>query len=195
MKYFSLFSGEKVLSRTGKKIVPSKEAEILLEAKELIEKTQKDVLDYKESTAKECEILKEEAENLYYNGPDQSIVNYMTLKLGIDVCNLSKTLAEQEVTGCCVTSPHFEQKNGYLLDKGVRLTYLHYIGISSKVFKRLCQGENLDFPYRDIFLHYRYLNAPEDLPDFNEPLRSYQPPQPSITKKLKRKFSKIFGND
>ncbi len=140
------------------------------------------------------EQLKEEAEILYYNGPDQSIVNYMTLKLGIDVCNLSKTLAKQEVTGCCVTSPHFEQKNGYLLDKGVRLTYLHYIGISSKIFKRLCQGENLDFPYRDIFLHYRYLNTPGDFPDFNEPLRSYQSPPLSMTKKLKRKFSKMFGN-
>lgn len=81
MKYFSLFSGEKVLSRSGKKIVPSKEAEILLEAKELIEKTQKDVLDYKESTAKECEVLKEEAEK---KGFDEGIKKLHEHNLHLD---------------------------------------------------------------------------------------------------------------
>lgn len=53
-----------------------------------------------------------------------------------------------------------------MYDKGKRLTYLHYIGVSSSVFRRLCEGENLDCPYRDVFLHYRYLHEPENCPKF-----------------------------
>jgi hypothetical protein len=109
------------------------------------------------------EELRHEAELLYFNGPDQSIVNYMTLKLGIRVCNLSRVLPKEQVTGCCVTSPHFLQKDNYLLDKGQRLTYLHYIGVPSSYFTRLFQGENIDIPYRDIFLDYRYLHDPEQI--------------------------------
>jgi len=42
-----------------------------------------------------------------------------------------------------------------------------------------CSGENLDFPYRDIFLHYRYLYEPSQRPVFTDTLKPYQPlPQP-----------------
>ena len=110
--------------------------------------------------------LQTEADVLYINGPDQSIVNYMVLKLGLSVFNLARQLPTKERTGCCVTSSHFEREGDALYDHGNRLTYLHYIGLSSKYFARLCQGENLDFPYRDIFLHYRYLHSPDDRPQF-----------------------------
>lgn len=135
------------------------------------------------------EQLKTEADVLYINGPDQAIVNYMVLKLGLDIRNLSKWLPADQVTGCCATSPHFEVQEDYLVDRGKRLTYLHYIGISSRFFTRLCAGENLDFAYRDTFLHYRYLHSPEQCPVFQGKPKSIaeQAPRP-IWKRLKSRL-------
>ncbi len=101
-----------------------------------------------------------EAEVLYLNAPNQSVLNYMTMRTQIGVHNLAQSLPESQRTGNSVTSPHFEQRDALLYDQGKRLTYLHYIGLSSQLFSRLCAGENIDFPYRDLFLHYRYLNQP-----------------------------------
>ncbi len=98
-----------------------------------------------------------DAEILYHSGPDQSILNYMVMKSGIDAINLSRTLPAQDRTGCCVTSPHFEEKGRVLFDGDNQLIYLHYIGVGSRFFRRVCEGENILFPYRDLFLHYRYL--------------------------------------
>lgn len=101
---------------------------------------------------------------LYPESKDQSVLNYMVMKSGLSVYNCALRLPEKEVTGNSVTSSHFEARDGILYDKGVRLTYLHYIGLSHRVFSRLCLGENIMFPYRDVFLHYRYLREPDKRP-------------------------------
>ncbi|MFS8117823.1 MAG: hypothetical protein ACMG55_04935, partial [Microcoleus sp.] len=72
-----------------------------------------------------------------------------------------------------VTSQHFEARDFILYDKGNRLIYLHYIGVQPDLIRRVCAGENIEFPYRDLFLHYRYLREPEKRPIFTEPLKSY----------------------
>ncbi|MEO1636585.1 MAG: hypothetical protein AAFS04_16055, partial [Cyanobacteria bacterium J06631_9] len=46
-----------------------------------------------------------------------------------------------------------------LFDRQKQLTYLHYIGISAKFFEQVCAGKNILFPYRDLFLYYRYLRS------------------------------------
>jgi len=107
-----------------------------------------------------------ESEVLYFNAPDQTLLNYMRMRLKLSSCNLAFHLPKEKVTGNCVTSTHFELQNNLLYDKGVRLTYLHYIGLSSQLFTRICAGENINFPYRDIFLYYRYLYEPEKKPQF-----------------------------
>ena len=137
------------------------------------------------------EQLKTEADVLYINGPDQAIVNYMVLKLGLNIRNLSKCLPANQVTGCCATSSHFEQQNHYLVDDGKRLTYLHYIGIGSRFFARLCTGENLDFPYRDVFLHYRYLDSPDQRPVFQGKPRSIVD-QESLAKRFMKRLKSRF---
>ena len=98
-----------------------------------------------------------DANILYANGPDQSILNYMVMKSGLKAVNLSRTLPAEQRTGCCVTSPHFEERDHILYDQQQQLIYLHYIGVGSQFFRRVCAGENILFPYRDLFLHYRYL--------------------------------------
>ncbi|NEP05002.1 MAG: sugar transferase, partial [Okeania sp. SIO4D6] len=105
-----------------------------------------------------------EGEILYTSAPNQSLLNYMKMRLDIPVYNFGLDLPPEKRTGCSVTSPHFEEKDHVLYDKGERLTYLHYIGVSSKAFAKICAGENIDIPYRDIFLHYRYLHEAEKKP-------------------------------
>jgi hypothetical protein len=56
-----------------------------------------------------------------------------------------------------------------LYDKGRRLTYLHYMSISAAKINQLCAGEDVEIPYRDVFLHYRYLNSPETQPKLAPP--------------------------
>lgn len=128
-----------------------------------------------------------ESEILYLEAPNQSVLNYTIMSLGLKVYNFALNLPEDQKTGCSVTSSHFESKNNLLYDKGTRLTYLHYIGLSYKLFTRLCQGENFDFPYRDLFLHYRYLHEPEKRPQFQGKPKPYNPP-PSLTKKILKKL-------
>ncbi|TVQ07383.1 MAG: sugar transferase [Leptolyngbya sp. DLM2.Bin27] len=105
-----------------------------------------------------------EAAVLYPMAPDQTILNYLVMRRGVNSCNLALTLPLEQRTGNSVTSSHFTVKNHRIYDKGVPLLYLHYIGLSAKLFTRLCNGENVDFPYRDVFLHYRYCHDPASRP-------------------------------
>jgi len=129
-----------------------------------------------------------EAEIVYPMAVDQPLLNYMMMRSNCAISNLALQLPKEERTGCCVTSPHFQALDNILYDKGKRLTYLHYIGLSSSLFTRLCSGENLDFPYRDIFLHYRYLYEPSQRPIFTGSPKPYQTPNPTFWQKVTRKL-------
>lgn len=131
-------------------------------------------------------LVQGEAEILYDMAPDQTILNYMVMRSRISNFNFARQLPEIERTGCCVTSTHFEDRNHILYDKGNQLTYFHYIGLSSKLFNRVCDGENIDFPYRDIFLHYRYLHEPEKRPKFVTKPKAYNAPPSLGTRILKK---------
>lgn len=121
-----------------------------------------------------------DADILYANGPDQSILNYMVMKSGMDAVNLARSLPAEKRTGCCVTSPHFQESNHVLFDHQEQLTYLHYIGVGSQFFRQLCAGENILFPYRELFLYYRYLKEPAACPQPIGPATDYL--QPTLTK-------------
>lgn len=116
-----------------------------------------------------------EAVVLYPMAPDQTILNYLVMRHGVNSCNLAVTLPTDQRTGNSVTSSHFTIENHRVYDKGIPLLYLHYIGLSSKLFARLCQGENIDLPYRDVFMHYRYLHAPDTRPSLVGNLGSNRP--------------------
>ena len=122
-------------------------------------------------------LKEDEAEILYPMAPDQTIINYMMMRAGKSVYNLALNLPPEQKTGCCITSPHFQEKEHILYDKNRRLTYLHYIGLSSSVIAKVCQGENIDFPYRDTFLYYRFLKNPQDKPQF---VGKPQPLEPKV---------------
>lgn len=128
-----------------------------------------------------------EAEILYPMAPDQTLINYMMMRSGYSVYNLALNLPKEEITGCCVTSSHFQTKDNILYDKDIRLTYIHYIGLSSRIFAQICTGINIDFPYKDLFLYYRYLYEPEKYPQFTnkaQPFKKY----PGLAERLMHKF-------
>lgn len=112
-----------------------------------------------------------EAEILYPNAPNQSVLNYMAMRLAqrqgesFSIHNLALHLPPEQATGNSVTSSHFVERDGWVYDRGNPLTYLHYIGLSADVFNQLCSGKNVDFPYRETFLHYRFLHEPEKRPE------------------------------
>ncbi|WP_293334901.1 Npun_R2821/Npun_R2822 family protein [Microcoleus sp. CAWBG58] len=120
-----------------------------------------------------AELQSGDAEILYAGAGEQPLLNYMVMKTGTNSYNFACSLPDSEKTGCSVTSPHFQTQDKILYDKGNRLTYIHYIGVQPDLIRRVCAGENIDFPYRDLFLHYRYLREPEKRPIFTEPLKSY----------------------
>lgn len=133
-----------------------------------------------------------EREILYPTG-DQPVVNYMFMRSGLKICNLAHHLPADEITGCAVTSTHFQEKDHILYDHGNRLTYIHYIGIPPNINQAVCAGENIDFPYRDLFLYYRYLHEPEKRPVFTDPPRSYGEKPPSLFTRALRKLKLIKG--
>jgi hypothetical protein len=116
-----------------------------------------------------------EAEILYPMAPDQTLLNYMMMRSSVPFYNFALHVDKDRRVGNCVKSAHFIEREHLLYDKGYRLNYLHYIGLSSNLFRRVCSGENIDFPYRDLFLHYRYLHEPEKKPIFTSPSQWYEP--------------------
>jgi hypothetical protein len=129
-----------------------------------------------------------EAEVLYPMAPDQTILSYFVLRKPLKSVNLALHWPAEKRTGNSVTSPHFEERGDAVFDGDRKLLYLHYIGVSSKLFGRLCQGENMDIPYRDVFLHYRYLHAPDERPRLTGPKVQPQPSRPPLWKRALNKL-------
>jgi len=58
------------------------------------------------------------------------------------------------------------------------------------VMEAVCKGKNVEFPYRDVFLYYRYLHEPEKRPVFTTPGVPYNvSSKPSLVKRILRKFN------
>ena len=113
-----------------------------------------------QSTSEELEIMSS-------RGADQSLLNYLVARSKISFYNFAYAQPEQ-VTGNHWSS-QFEVIDGVLYDKGRRLTYLHYMSIPAAKINLLCAGEDVEIPYRDVFLHYRYLKSPQMRPKLVRP--------------------------
>jgi hypothetical protein len=121
-----------------------------------------------------------DVEVLPWRGPDQSLFNYLVQQSGISFYNVAHSNA---ATGSHWSS-QFEEKDHLLYDQGNRLTYLHYMSVASTQFTQLCQGYDVAIPYRDLFLHYRYLKAPAQRPTRLVPLKSPHPIRQFVQRKM-----------
>lgn len=85
---------------------------------------------------------------------EQIKLTYMTLKKNLSLYNFTLDESSDFNTGVCVTSPHFQEKNHLLYDKGKKLTYLHYMGIKNERLRRLCEWEKLNLPFKDQLVYF-----------------------------------------
>ncbi len=120
-------------------------------------------------------------------GTDQSLMNYLVLRSQISYYNFAAT----GTAPGSHWSSNFEQRDRVLYDKGQPLTYLHYMSISSTAFTSLCQGQDVSIPYRDLFLHYRYLNTPQDRPQAFKSPSALMQARSAIAKFRKQKISNL----
>lgn len=116
--------------------------------------------------SKMSEILRECAQHREYfdftqNVTDQPILNYIVLKLIKRRCNLVK--ASESEPGSWAGSPHFQEIDYVLYDKGKKLKYIHWAGIPIK----------FGSPYWQLWKHYRYLN--EERPNLVQKIFRYLP--------------------
>jgi hypothetical protein len=133
-----------------------------------------------------------EADVMAFLAPDQSLFNYMVLRSGISYYNFAYHDVER-ATGNHWSSK-FDVVDNVLYDQGKRLTYLHYMSLGSSTFTKLCAGEDMNFSYRDVFLHYRYLKSPEARPQsFKRPSLLMQM-QKNTTGFINQKISNIKLN-
>jgi lipopolysaccharide biosynthesis glycosyltransferase len=132
-----------------------------------------------------------EREILYEGAGEQPLLNYMVMRANLSLYNFAQELPSNQATGCSISSKHFEEREHILYDKGNQLTYLHYIGVPPHIHQAVCTGENIDFPYRELFLYYRYLHEPEKRPVFDNNSIRYDAPQPNLITRALRKFKLI----
>lgn len=124
-----------------------------------------------------------EADLMALWGPDQSLMNYMVLRSKISYYNF----AFHGGAPGSHWSSKFDQVDHLLFDKGRQLTYLHYMSVSSQKFNQLCDSIDAEIPYRDLFLHYRYLKAIAERPSTFAPAQQSHP----FNQLVKRKISNL----
>ena len=98
-----------------------------------------------EKTLRECS-AHEEYFDFTKGVTDQPILNYLVLKNIPKRHNLVKIPGG--APGSWAGSPHFEEKERILYDRGAKLEYLHWAGMKIKP----------GCPYWNVWQHYRYLN-------------------------------------
>lgn len=132
-----------------------------------------------------------EGEILYAGAGEQPLLNYMVMRSNLSFYNFAQQLPAHAATGCSVSSKHFEEREHILYDRGNQLTYLHYIGVPPHIHQAVCAGKNIDFPYRELFLYYRYLHEPDKRPVFANPPQPYNAPAPNLFTRALRKLKLI----
>ncbi len=116
------------------------------------------------------ERLTEQGEAAWINGQgwwdDAFLFNYMTLRSERPLFNMTLSADGQDRTGNCANADPFVEIDQVLYNQeGLKPIHrIHYMGYSSTDFGRLCQGEDVDIRYRQIFLHYRFLKQPDQKP-------------------------------
>jgi hypothetical protein len=125
---------------------------------------------------------------------DAFLFNYMTLVCDRPQFNFTLSDQGSDRTGNCANVDPFVEVDHVLYnEQGSKPIHrIHYMGYSSNSFVRLCQGELNEIPYKDVFLHYRFLKEPEQKPAFLKP--PSQATQASrFLSKAAHKFKKILG--
>jgi hypothetical protein len=117
------------------------------------------------------------------------LFSYITFKLNFKVFNYTLSQNPQDKTGNIAGVDPFVERNLVLYNaQGLKPIHrIHYMGYSSEAFTRLCLGEEIDIPHREVFLHYRFMREPEKAPKSLRKVGLYI----KILRSLKKGFSKL----
>lgn len=117
------------------------------------------------SRLKEQLIEKREVEWINGHGwwDDVFLFNYLTLRCDRPLFNFTLSPNGQDRTGNCADADPFVNVDNVLYnEQGLKPIHrLHYMNYSSRDFARLCNGEDVDIRYKDVFLSYRFFKQPE----------------------------------
>lgn len=118
---------------------------------------------------------------------DVFLFNYLTFRCNRPLYNFTQSEDSRDKTGNCADSnPFVEIDNVLYNEEGLKPIHrIHYMNYPSIDFTRLCQGEEVNIRYQEIFLTYRFLKNPEAKPT--------QLVSPSALTKLGRKFQTYTG--
>ena len=114
--------------------------------------------------------LVEDREIEWLNGDgwwdDVHLFNYLTLRSEQSLFNFTLSSNGQERTGNCAGADPFVNIDHVLYNQqGLKPIHrIHYMNYASQDFSRLCQGEDVNIPYQEEFLYYRFLKQPEQRP-------------------------------
>ncbi len=120
---------------------------------------------------------------------DVFLFNYLTLRCDRPLYNFTQSPDGKERTGnCAEIDPFVNIDNVLYNEQGLKPIHrIHYMNYSSSDFARLCQGEDADIRYKDVFLHYRFLKEPAQKP------QHLTPPNPltQVSRKMNILMNKI----
>jgi len=133
-----------------------------------------------------------ESDVMAMGGPDQSLFNYMVLRSDISYFNFA--YHQPEIATGNHWNSEFDVIDNVLYDQGRRITYLHYMSIGANTFTQLCAGHDMDVPYRDVFLHYRYLKSPEARPQEFKRSTQIEKVQKNISKFVNQRVNNLKLN-
>jgi hypothetical protein len=139
--------------------------------------------------------LIEDGEIEWINGKgwwdDAFLFSYLSLRSDRPQFNFTLSPVAQERTGNCANADPFVSVNNVLYNQdGMKpVLRIHYMGYSSKDFTRLSQGEDVNIPHRDVFLHYRFLKEQHNKPGKLKPASLVTKTQ-RITQRVVRKVKK-----
>ncbi|MEO0839178.1 MAG: Npun_R2821/Npun_R2822 family protein [Cyanobacteria bacterium J06643_5] len=140
--------------------------------------------------------LTEEGEAAWVNGQawwdDAFLFNYMTLRSERSQFNFTLSSDKQDRCGNCANADPFVAIDNVLFNQeGLKPIHrIHYMGYPSIDFTRLSQGEDVDIRFKDIFLHYRFLQQPLMKPlQLKSP--SFQSKASRLMKRVTKKVAKV----
>lgn len=102
---------------------------------------------------------------------DGFLLSYLTLRSDRPLFNFTLSPNAHERTGNCADADPFVNIDNVLYNQdGMKpILRIHYMNYSSKDFARLSQGEDVNIPHRDVFLHYRFLKEQQNKPQKLKP--------------------------
>jgi hypothetical protein len=123
------------------------------------------------------------------------LFSYLSFKFDWKIFNYTLSDRSEERIGNIAGVDPFVERNYVLYNKqGLKPVHrVHYMGYRADEFRRLCCGEDVGIPHRDVFLHYRFLEEPEAKPKVFKKVDAVTKIVRLIDKLLK-KLSRRLGN-